>query len=162
VTGQIYLTARGGDPTTANGCAPAALNENDIYVLKFDKDSDEHARWKFRMPPDYDGGTITASPEWTCATGDGGAGETVCWSISGLCIGDHEDYGGAMGTPQTSTDTWDTDTYCHFGPTTNAITLAGTPAASEAIIIDCMRDVSEDTLGGDAELVGISITFTRS
>lgn len=129
-------------------------------MLAFDKDADENAQWTVVMPSDWDGGTVTAVPYWTC-TG-GATGQTVVFAVQGVAYGDSDAINASWGTAQTSTDTWITDYDVHIGPATSAITLAGTPAASELVQFRCYRDVSADDLGVDALLLALRITFTRA
>ena len=134
----------------------------DLYQVAFDATADEHAQATLAMPADWDGGTITAVPYWTTATGDGGAAETVCWALQGRSYGNDEAVDQAWGTAQTSTDTWIADLDVHVGPATAAITLAGTPAASELVQLRVFRDVSGDDLAADAQFIGAMVFYTRS
>ena len=45
---------------------------------------------------------------------------------------------------------------------TAAITLNGTPAASELVIFMISRDPANDTLTTDAQLIGVMISYTRT
>lgn len=163
--GQIILTAAGGWPSTTNGCADPvkielATNKINLYVMDFDKDADEHAEWTVVMPSDWDGGTVTAVFYWTC-TGGGGS-ETVEWNLQGRSFANDEALDQAWGTEQPIVDTWIADNDLHVSGATPAITLAGTPAASELVQFRAYRDVSGDDLGADARLIAVRITFTRS
>jgi len=61
------------------------------------------------------------------------------------------------------TDTLITANDVHISAATAAITLAGTPAASEFVQFRVYRDTgATDTLAGDARLLGVRITFTRA
>lgn len=167
--GVLVLTARGGAPRTTGGCAVGAkkeigsTNKIDMYVLAFDTATDEFAQWsEIIMPTDWDGGTITAKFVWTCDAGIGGANKTVCWSLRGRSWGDDEAIDQALGTAQSVTDTWLADKDVHISAVTSAITLAGTPAAGELVTFEVQRDVSEDDLAGDAWLIAILISYTRS
>lgn len=160
---SIFLSAAGGKPRTSNGCAPPAWAElatNKIMMasLDFDTAADEHCQWpEFALPGGYAGGVLYVVPYWTAASGSG----TVCWSISGRSYANDEALDQALGTAATSTDTLITANDVHVGPAAT-VTLAGTPAAGEMCIIQCMRDVSEDTLGVDAKLLGLLIEFATA
>lgn len=157
---SIWLSAAGGRPRTTNGCAPVTWTElttNKVMVatLDFDKDSDEYCQWpEFAFPSGYLGGVLYVIPYWTAASGSG----TVCWSISGRSYADDEALDQAFGTAATSTDTLITANDVHKGPTAT-LTLGGTPVGGELCIIQCMRDVSEDTLNADARLLGLRIMY---
>jgi len=158
----VFLSAAGGKTRTTSGCAPVAWTElatNKIMVpsLDFDTASDEYCQWMFPMPGGYAGGKLYFLPYWTAASGSG----TVCWSISGRSYANDEALDQALGSAATSTDTLITANDVHIGPVAE-VTLAGTPAAGEMCIIQCMRDVSEDTLGVDAKLLGLLIEFATA
>lgn len=157
---SVVLMASGGYPKTTGGCAAPQKNESstnkrNYYTLDFDTGTDEKAEWLFVLPDNYDGGTITAIPYWTAASGSG----TVCFAISGIAYANDAAIDTATGTAQTSTDTLITAGDVHIGPATSAITLAGSPAGGQLVAIQCMRDVSEDTLGVDAKLIAIKIEY---
>jgi len=157
---SVVLTAAGGWPLTTGGCAANAksessTNKRNYYTLDFDKDTDESAEWMFVLPDNYDGGTITAIPYWTAASGSG----TVCFAISGRAYANDAAIDQALGTAQSSKDTLITAGDVHVGPETSAITLAGSPAGGQLVAIRCMRDVSEDNLGVDAKLIALKIEY---
>ena len=160
---SIWLSASGGKPRTSNGCAPVAWSEMSTYkqmiaTLDFDTASDEYCQWpEFSMPNGYAGGALTVVPYWTAASGSG----TVCWSISGRSYANDEALDQAFGSAATSTDTLITALDVHVGPSAS-VTLGGTPAGGELCIIQCMRDVSEDTLDVDAKLLGLRVMYLTS
>lgn len=131
-----------------------------MWHLDFDQTSDEYAQWTLVMPSDYDGGTITAVFYWT-VTG-GGAAESVRWGLQGRSYGDSDAIDQAWGVAQEVDDTWITDNDVHITTTTSSITLAGTPAAGELVQIRAYCDADNSDLGGDARLIAIRITFTRT
>jgi hypothetical protein len=131
-----------------------------MYYLAFDQTSDEHAQWTVVMPSDWDAGTITAVFYWT--TQEGGAAETVEWNIQGRSYANDDAIDQAWGAAQGVSDTWIADNDLHITAATGTCTLAGGPAASELVQFRVFRDVSDDDLGGDAWLLGVRITFTRT
>ena len=64
----------------------------------------------------------------------------------------------------TVTDSGGTTNDIYISDATAAVTLAGSPAASQLIQIRVYRDADAagDTLDVDAYLVGVMITFTRA
>jgi len=165
-SGKIWLTAAGGWPSTTSGAEQSkkeyGTNDVDLYVLAFDKDNDEYAQWTVAMPSDWDGGTVTAEFYWTYDTGS--AAEVVVWGIQGRSYGDDEAVDQAWGTAQTVSDAAIAAGDVHVSAATSAVTLAGTPAAGELVQFRVFRDANSasDTLAGDALLLGVMITFTRS
>jgi hypothetical protein len=125
--------------------------------------TDEFAQWaEIVMPSDWDGGHLHAKFFWTCLSGIGGIDKTVCWSISGRSWGDNENLDQALGGTVSVTDTWQADEYLHISTESAAITLAGTPTAGEHVLFEIMRDISEDDLAGDAQLIAVLLSYTRS
>jgi len=112
------------------------------------------------MPSDWDGGTITATFYWEYATGS--ASETVRWYCQGRSFANDEAIDQAWGTGQYVDDTAIAAGDLHISSATPAITLGGTPAAGELVQFRVYRDVANDNLAGDALLLGVMITFTRS
>lgn len=160
-TRSMYVPATAMWPSTTSGCAAIAktelgTNDVDIQSLDFDKDSDEFAQFSVRMPANWDEGTVTFIPDWTAASGSGG----VVFALQGVAFGNDDAMDAAWGTAQTSTDTLITANDMHKGPESNAITIAGTPAAGDTVHFRVYRDVSEDDLGVDAKLLGIYIKYT--
>ena len=167
-TRPIILSALSGTPAAISVPTPRAACSWPIlvvgtyeayWVLDFDTTTIEVATWEMVMPPDYNGGTITFTPYWTTASTNTG---TVIWSLSALAKGDNETLDAAAGTAQTSTDSGlGTAGKEHIGPTSAAITIAGTPAAGVTVAFVLMRDTS-DTHTADARLRFIKINYTAS
>lgn len=160
-TQTVVLTGGGGWPSTTSGCAGPikkeyTTNDIDLYSLNFDKDADEYAQWTFVFPDNWDGGTITAQFYW--GTTAGSATETVQWAIQGRCFGDDDAIDQSWGTQQSVSDTWIANGDVHITASTPAITLASA-GAGKLVQIRVYRDVSEDNLNGDAELLGVKIEY---
>jgi len=162
--GRAYLTGAGGWPSTTEGCAAAAkreygTNDVDLYVLGFDKDADEFAQWTAKLA-DWDGGTITMQFVWTCTAG--AAAQTVEWNGQGRSYGDGEDIDQAWGAAVAVSDTWIGADKVHVSAESGAITLAGTPALCELVHFRVFRDVSDDDLGCDGDLILVIVRYTRA
>ena len=160
--GCLLLTAQGGWPRATNGCGPTIKTEvgtADYFSLDFDKTDDEYAQWMLVMPLDWDAGTITARFYWTFT--DGSPGQTVKWYIAGRSYADSDAFNQARGTAIGTEDTALTAADVHISEASAAVTIAGA-TAGELLLFEVYRDVSEDTLDGDAKLLGIMVTFTRS
>lgn len=164
-TGEIFLTAGGGWPSTtlgssANTQTEYVTNDVDLFSLDFNETTDEFAQWTVWMPDDWDAGTITAKFSWTAATGSG----DVIWGLQGISYADSDPIDVAWGTAQVVTDTLLTAADIHYSPTTAAITLAGSPAAGELIQLRVYRDADAggDNLTADARLLGVKVLYTRS
>jgi hypothetical protein len=163
--GEVYIPASALWPSTTAGCADAAkteygTNDVDLYLLAFDAATQEHAQFGFRMPSDWNGGTITFSAEWTAASGSG----DVIWGLQGRAYDNDDALDAAWGTAQEVTDTLTaTGDLCITG-TSAAITLAGAPAAGQRVQLRVYRKAADagDTLAADALLAGLLVTYGRS
>ena len=102
----------------------------------------------------------TFSPQWTAASGSGG----VVFFLQGISYANSDAMDASWGTAVSSTDTLLTANDLHEGPTSTAITLAGTPAAGETVQFRIYRDISDasDTLTADAKLLGIYLKYTAT
>jgi hypothetical protein len=111
------------------------------------------------MPSDWDAGTITAVFYWTFSTGS--PAETVKFYIQGRSYANDDALDQALGAAVGVEDTALAASDLHVSAATAAVTLTGA-GASELVIFQVYRDVSEDNLAGDAKLLGVMITFTRT
>lgn len=162
-TRAIFIPATAMWPTTTAGCAALAktelgTNDIDIQTLDFDKDSIEYAQFSLIMPGNWDAGTVSFIPHWTAASGSG----AVNWALKGTSYANSDALDAAAGTQQESVDTLLTANDLHIGPESSAITLAGTPAASEYVHFVMFRQATDggDTLSVDAKLLGIYLKYT--
>jgi hypothetical protein len=164
--GQLFLTASGMVPATTNGAAQnknvAVTNVQNFYSLDFDTTTQEFAHAVVAMPSDWNGGTITAKFYWT-ATGT--STNSVVWALEGRAYGDAETIDQAYGTAQQIADAHtSTASQVQISDATPAITLGGTPAAGELVMMRIKRVPSDgsDTLAVDAMLLGVMISYTRA
>lgn len=164
-TGQFFLTAAGLYPSTTNGPSQTkteqATNKQNIYTLDFDPTTQEFAEVLVAMPSNWNGGTVTAEFWWT-ATGT--STNSVVWALQGRSYGDLETLDQAFGTEQVATDAHSaTALQAQKSAATPAITLSGTPAASELVLFRVKRNPSDgsDTLAVDAMLIGVVINYTK-
>nr|NIQ89662.1 hypothetical protein [Deltaproteobacteria bacterium] len=93
-----------------------------------------------------------------------GAAGNVIWGLQGRSYGDGDAIDQAWGAAQEVTDAWQANGDEHITSTTASITLAGTPAAGEDVQFRAYRDGGDvgDTMVGDARLIKIRVTFTRT
>jgi hypothetical protein len=165
-SGVIWVPAAGIQPANVNGAAQninlEATNTQRYYTLDFDTTTQEFGHFVIAMPSDWDGGTITATFWWT-ATGI--STNSVVWALEGRSYGDSETIDQAYGTAQQIADAHTaTARQAQVSGSTPAITLGGTPAASEMVLFRVKRVPADgsDTLAVDALLIGVVITFTRT
>jgi hypothetical protein len=147
-----------------NGATAGVLESTTNKVisrsLDFDQTTQEFAQFAVQFPKSWNEGTVTFAPVWSAAAGSGG----VVWALQAVALSDDDALDTAFGTEQTSTDTLIATGDVHVGPTSAAITIAGSPAAGDWVAFQIKRNVSDgsDTLSGDARLLGVRIFFTTA
>jgi hypothetical protein len=98
---------------------------------------------------------------WTASAGAG----DVVWNLQGAAFSNDDALDGtAFGTAGSSTDTLLTASDQHTGPTSSAITIAGSPAAEDLVYFQISRNAASgsDTLTADAKLIGVRLYFTTN
>lgn len=159
-----WFPARSIVPRTTNGPSSGTSETTTNKVMKktldFDAATQEFAQFDARMPKSWNEGTVSFIPIWTAASGSGG----VTWGLQGVALGDDDAIDAAFGTAQTSSDTLITAGDDHAGPASSAITIAGSPQPNDRVIFQINRTVSDgnDTLGVDAQLIGVVLLFTTN
>ncbi len=119
------------------------------------------AQANLAMPSDYDGGTVTATFYWTA---NSTSTNPCLLGCAGRSYGNFETIDQALGTEVTVQDSLNgTANQVAISPATAAITLAGTPAASELVTFKFSRDPASgsDTLAATVRLIGVMIAYTR-
>lgn len=162
VTGaaEDFLPAEYFVPPITNGAQGGirilGSNGQALFYYAFDTTTQEILWAKWFPRKRYDGGTITFVPIWTAESGSG----TVEFELSGVAVSNDDPLDAAPGTAQASADTLLSAGDLHEGPTSSAITIAGTFADGDCVWLKLVRDVANDTLGVDAQLIGIKIFYT--
>lgn len=112
------------------------------------------------MPPNYNGGTITAKPYFWTASTDANS-HTIIFGLQAVCFGDGDAIDAAYGTAQESSITVASSVanVLKVGPSTPAITIAGTPDGGKWIQFRTYRK-GDDTHTGDIILLGWLISYT--
>lgn len=160
----IWVPAGAMVARTTNGAASGTVemttNKNMFKTLDFDTTTQEFAQFSIRMPKSWDEGTVTFAPIWSHASTATDFG--VVWGLAGVATSDDDAGDVAFGTAQTSTDTGGTTNDIYQGPTSSAITIAGTPAAGDLVMFQIARNPSDgsDTMAIDARLHGVTIFYT--
>ena len=158
----IYVPANAMNPTTSNGCADIATVETtsgrpDMYVLDFDKDSDEFAQFTVAFPKSWNLGTVTYQVFWSGIA----SADDVDWMVDAVAMNDNETIDVAYGTPVVVTDNAQGAVEeLLVSDESSAVTIAGTPADNDLTYFRIGRDVSGDAMAGDARLHGVKIFFT--
>jgi len=163
-TETIWVPANAMTPTTSNPCADITAVETtsgrpDMYVLDFDKDSDEFAQFTVAFPKSWNAGTVTYQVFWSGLAATGG----VSWSVDAVAFANNDSIDTAYGTAVVVDDTEQGAVEeLNVSAVSGAVTIAGTPADDDLTYFRIFRDVSDsnDDSGGDARLHGIKLYFT--
>ena len=158
----IWIPANAMTPTASNGCAAIAAVETtsgrpDMYVLDFDKDSDEFAQFTVAFPKSWNLGTVTYQVFWSGIA----SADDVDWMVDAVAMNDNETIDVAYGTPIVVTDAAQGAVEeLLVSAESGAVTIAGTPADNDLTYFRIGRDVSGDAMAGDARLHGVKIFYT--
>jgi hypothetical protein len=161
---NVWIPASAWIPRTTTGAGidsrEQSTNKINTDELLFDAGTDEFAQALVVMPSNWNAGTVTAKFHWTASTGSG----DVVWGLQGRAYANDDALDQAMGTAQTATDTLTATNDVDISPATSAITLGGTAASGNPVIFQVYRDADAggDTLGADARLLGVEISYTAS
>ncbi len=144
----------------ASGTAEMATNKNMFDTFDFDPTTQEFVQFAWRMPKSWNEGTVTFAPVWSHPSTTTNFG--VVFGLAGVAISNDDAGDVAFGTAQTSTDTGGTTNDIYQGPTSSAITIAGSPAADDFVMFQINRTVADgsDTMAVDARLHGIVLFMT--
>lgn len=161
---NVWIPAAQWIPRTTTGCGidSRELTTNKINTdeLLFDAATAEYAQAMIVMPSNWNAGTVTAKFHWTASTGSG----DVIWGLRARSYANDDALDQAMGTGQTATDTLTATNDLDISPATSGITIGGTVASGNPVIFEVYRDAAAggDTLGADARLLGVEISYTAS
>jgi hypothetical protein len=156
----IWVPASAMTPAASNGAASTtrAINTITTGFLAFDQTTSESAYFNVTFPKSWNESTVTAQIYWT-TTGGAGA-ETLEFEISGGCFANDAAINvTGIGTAVAHTDTWIADDDVHVTAEGSAITLSNA-AVDTVAWFRIVRDVANDTLTADAELIGVKLFYS--
>jgi hypothetical protein len=145
-------------PRTTSGAQATTREINGITlpVLAFDTAADEGANFTIDFPNSWDRRPIRFQPVWTAASSSG----TVEFELRGACFANDAPINvTGFGTAVASSDTLLATDDVHYSPESADVTLYGPPDENTLGVFEIIRDVSDDTLGADAELLGINVFY---
>jgi hypothetical protein len=159
---RVFISATAGLPKTTSGCEDALQYEtdaNDVNYMAcaFDGGSNEGWQSRFTLPENYDGGTFTATVEWTAAAGT--PAETVHFDVNIMSLTNDDPWDTAFGTAQACDDALLAVDDFHETPESSAITAGGSPAGGHHVVIQVIRDAATDTHTTNVKFTGIWLTF---
>ena len=134
-----------------------ATNLQPLQTYAFDQTTQEFIWYRWVPPKRWSLGTVTFAPIWTA---QGAPTGTAIFTLAGVAVSNDDPLDSALGTGVSSTDTFILADDLHIGPTSAAITIAGTPVDGDVVWFRLSRDVATDTLNADAQLIGIKLFYT--
>lgn len=160
----IVLSGAGGWPSLTNGAVgptqtESSTNKINTQTLDFVQSGQTWAEWGVFMPPAYGGGTVTATFIWTA---NSTSTNSVVWSCQGRAYGNSITIDQAYGTLQSATQAnTSTALQTHISSATSAITLAGSPVASQFVQFRVGRNggTGSDNLAATASILAVIITY---
>jgi hypothetical protein len=159
----IWLPAAAWIPRTTNGMgvdsAETSTNSVNTDVLLANATTDTFAQMAIKIP-NWNAGTIKAKVSWTATTGSG----NCVFTVSGVAISNDDPLDAAQGTAQSVTDALTATNDVMETDATAAITIGGTPAADDLIILQLSRDADNgsDTFSADARILGVWIQYLET
>lgn len=164
---SIWVPAAAMTPTQTNGCAAIAGLDSggntgpDLFTLDFTgAATNEHAQFSIAMPSYWNENTVTFKVYWTSETTDT---DSVVWELKGVALADNDSLNTAFGTGVHVDDAnIGTAKELHVTAESDAVTIAGSPAAGELCYFNISRlaDDGTDTAAEDAKLIGIKLFYT--
>jgi len=151
-----WAAASNGPTAEASGSGAYRLSQ-----LSFADSDTDAANLHWRVPADWDGGTISLEIEWR-GDATGSDAEQAEWEISTACTADGEDVEApTFNTPQVLLTTFNTGDDVNLNQGTLAsVTMTGC-APSEHMALQIVRDGVNDTLTGAARLHGLSLGWSE-
>ena len=163
---SIWVPAGAMSARTTSGAASGSVetttNKVMLKSLDFDASADEFAQFMVNMPKSWNLSTVTAIFVWSHAATT--TNFTVIWGIQGLALSNDDAADTAFGTAVTVTDVGGTTNDIYRSDESGAITIGGTPAASDVVVFQVYRDADAggDTMAIDARLHGVMLFFTTN
>ncbi len=166
----IYIPAGSfiSRPTNGPSSATSETSTNKVIlsVLEFDATTDEFAQASIMMPKSWDLGTLIFQFIWKSTETSG----AVSWAASASAFANDDDPDNlAFTEPIAVSDTaGGAAEDIMISAETAAVTVAGSPAAEEWIIIEVSRNAdganpaSTDDKSNDADLLGVKIHYTTN
>ena len=158
----IPIPAGAMEPAATNGAAPGSitLTNQKFLTQDFDTSTQETIYFAFRMPQQWNEGTVTFQIVWSHAATTTNFG--VVYELAAVATGDTDAGDPAFGTVQTSTDNGGTTNAIYISPESAAITVAGTPQAGDYVFFRLRRVPTNgsDTLAVDARVHELTLYIT--
>ena len=160
---SLWLAAGAWAPRDTNGAVfqTEEYTTNDINLDQylFDSTTEEGIQAQTSLPDEWDLGTIKAKVYWDAAAGASAADE-VSWGVRAGALSNDDAIDQALGTQVVVDDVVIAVGDLQIAPTSGAITIAGTPALADMIVLQVVRNVAgNDDMTEDAKFIGMEIQW---
>lgn len=159
---SIWIPASAMTPMASQGAGSSTYDSGDQNIcfrtLDFDTSSGEFALTAVAMPKSWNEGTVTFKVYWT-NTG-GSSTQTIAFNINARAFSDDDPFNTAFSGSVAATDTFIAQNDLHITAETTALTIDGSPAAEDLVVIRIGRDTPNDNLSGDVNLIGVMMYVT--
>lgn len=159
--GRFVLGAAYFAPSVTTGATAATYEytTNDVTVDSYDFDStgSDSIQGVLPLPAEWDLGTIKFKFVWAAATG-ASTSDTTRWGVQCLAVSNDDVLDTAYPSATTVDDTVLGTGDLHVSDATSAVTVSGSPAADDTILIRITRP-SFGTLSEDARLLAVIVDY---
>lgn len=142
----------------STGCRVSLLSLGNAQfpAADFSPSVTEVAQCSFRLPDGWIAGTFDYRVYWEADSGTGG----VAWDVRAAAAGDDDALNVSLGSAVTATDTLLAVADLQISDASGAVTIAGSPAAGDLVVVEVSRQVAHgsDTLAADARLLYLLLT----
>jgi hypothetical protein len=158
---EFSIPAAAWAPLPSGGCGfhEDVTSTNTIKGLPFDGTASEGAYCWVKLPKSWNKGTFTAEFETIVKTGSG----NFVFSLAGVAVSNDDPISASLGTAQQVTDGITAAFDRLRSPVTAAITVAGSPADGDAVLLVVKRlpgDAADTANGIDVYLTGVTLFLT--
>lgn len=144
----------------SRGLTETSTNDAMLDTLDFDQTTQEGATLFYKPPKSWDRGPITFVAYWTADAGS--AAETFELELDAVAVSNDDALDVAWGTAVGVSDALIATGDLHISAESTAVTVGGSPALGDGILIRIKRDVANDNLAADARLLGVEGFFTTN
>jgi hypothetical protein len=162
---ELYIDAGAMTPTITGGAALAvvedATNHLTRNVMSFQgATADTKAAANFRLPSNWDRGTVKAKVLWTPAAG-ASAADNVRFALAGVAVSDDDALDVALGAAVTIDDAVIAVGDLHVSPASAALTIGGTPQVGDYVRLVLTRDYDygASPMSEAAQVLGIVLQY---
>lgn len=163
-TEEIWIPAGAFLSSTTSGAEitsrETSVNKLNYTYAGFDTSADESVWFTWTPPENWNAGTVKYTLYWTNTAGL--TTETISFDLAATSFTNDDPLDDALGTAITVADTWLAQNDLQITPKSAAMTIeaATTLAAGHEVHFRLLRDVTDDDLTGDADIIGILLEYS--